>query len=343
MVRDGSFQPVGLRRAGGRGGHQEHPGRRGPEAVQLQHHGGHEQLHRLGQQRHAGHGGRQLRPQMVVDQHSLAARWRWTPLASALPRKAASRAAEDRCYLRVHLRGSVHGRLQGVSGQRWRPPWRPAAPRWRRLCSRAWRPVTAPLRWPLLSTVDGLDTPLEVEPKIANVLLGPPSRSRYAGRAGNAQRAADTAVSAAQETAFEASTPRKVPVTPTWSLSTVDNITKWRPCPAGTGSQRRSVSLESWLAGRGRRVLLRVACPGLRPESRLRPEVQLRHSFGGTVKHMLAVRPVFRKEGHWDAPSVWQQDPWAQELPMAVTTLSAPPSCGKHTAICGQRLCVTCR
>ena len=48
----GSLQqgrPVGLRRAGGRGGHQEHPGRRGPEAVQLQHHGGHERLHRLGQ------------------------------------------------------------------------------------------------------------------------------------------------------------------------------------------------------------------------------------------------------------------------------------------------------
>ena len=56
-------RPVGLRRAGGRGGHQEHPGRRGPEAVQLQHHGGHERFHRLGQQRHAGHGGRQLRPQ----------------------------------------------------------------------------------------------------------------------------------------------------------------------------------------------------------------------------------------------------------------------------------------
>ena len=31
------------------------PERRGPEAVQLQHHGGHERLH-------AGHGGRQLRP-----------------------------------------------------------------------------------------------------------------------------------------------------------------------------------------------------------------------------------------------------------------------------------------
>ena len=33
------------------------------EAVQLQHHGGHERFHRLGQQRHADHGGRQLRPQ----------------------------------------------------------------------------------------------------------------------------------------------------------------------------------------------------------------------------------------------------------------------------------------
>ena len=49
-----------LRRAGGRGCHKERPGRRGPEAVQLQHHGGHERFHRLGQQRHAGHGGRQL-------------------------------------------------------------------------------------------------------------------------------------------------------------------------------------------------------------------------------------------------------------------------------------------
>ena len=37
-------RPVGRRRAGGRGGHEEHPGRRGSEAVQL-------------------HGGSQLRPQ----------------------------------------------------------------------------------------------------------------------------------------------------------------------------------------------------------------------------------------------------------------------------------------
>ena len=35
-----------------------------PDSVDLiQHHGGHERFHRLGQQRHAGHGGRQLRPQ----------------------------------------------------------------------------------------------------------------------------------------------------------------------------------------------------------------------------------------------------------------------------------------
>ena len=41
------------------------------KAVQLQHHGGHERLHRLGQQRHAGHGG---------DQHSLDIAARITPL-----------------------------------------------------------------------------------------------------------------------------------------------------------------------------------------------------------------------------------------------------------------------
>ena len=66
LADHGSLQqgrPVGLRRAGGRGGHEERPRLSGPEAVQLQHHGGHERHHRLGQQRHAGHGGRQLRPQ----------------------------------------------------------------------------------------------------------------------------------------------------------------------------------------------------------------------------------------------------------------------------------------
>ena len=64
LADHGSLQqgrPVGLRRAGGRGGHEEHPRQHGPEAVELQHHGGHERLHRLGQQRHAGHGGSQLR------------------------------------------------------------------------------------------------------------------------------------------------------------------------------------------------------------------------------------------------------------------------------------------
>ena len=48
---------------------------------------------------------------------------------------------EGRRYLRVHLRGSVHSRLWGVSRECWRLPWRPAAPRWRRLGSRARRPA----------------------------------------------------------------------------------------------------------------------------------------------------------------------------------------------------------
>ena len=65
-------RPVGLRRAGGRGGHEEHPRRRGPEAVKLQHHASHERLHRLGQQRHAGHGGRQLR-RPALPRHRAAA------------------------------------------------------------------------------------------------------------------------------------------------------------------------------------------------------------------------------------------------------------------------------
>ena len=75
LADHGSLQqgrPIGLRRAGGRGGYEEHPGRRGPEAVQLQHHGGHERLHRLGQQRHAGHGGGQL----AADQDGLEHRRR---------------------------------------------------------------------------------------------------------------------------------------------------------------------------------------------------------------------------------------------------------------------------
>ena len=80
------------------GGHQEHPGRRGPEAVQLQHHGGHERLHRLGQQRHAGHGGRQLRPQdgggPALLGHSGEDPPRWPTLScAALASKLASRDA----------------------------------------------------------------------------------------------------------------------------------------------------------------------------------------------------------------------------------------------------------
>ena len=59
------------------GGHEEHPGRCGPEAVQLQHHGGHERIHRLGLATAAANYGLKT----VVDQHSLdiAARISWGP------------------------------------------------------------------------------------------------------------------------------------------------------------------------------------------------------------------------------------------------------------------------
>ena len=59
-------------RAGGRG-------RRGLEAVQLQHHGGHERFHCLGQQRHTGHGAANYGLK-TVDQHSLDIAARITPL-----------------------------------------------------------------------------------------------------------------------------------------------------------------------------------------------------------------------------------------------------------------------
>ena len=97
LADHGSLQqgrPVGLRRAGGRGGDKEHPGRRGPEAVPLQHHGGHERLHRLGQQRHAGHSGRQLRPQDGGGPALPARRWRWTPRWPTLSVTAATLASE---------------------------------------------------------------------------------------------------------------------------------------------------------------------------------------------------------------------------------------------------------
>ena len=58
-------------------------------------------------------------------------------------------------YLRVHHRGSVHGRLQGVSSQGAGVCL--AAPRWRRLGLRAWRPAPRPPgeRW-LVSTSSGV-------------------------------------------------------------------------------------------------------------------------------------------------------------------------------------------
>ena len=69
-----------VRRAGGRGGHQEHPGRCGREAVQLQHHGGHERLHRLGQQRTLATVAANYGLKTVVDQRSLDIAARITPL-----------------------------------------------------------------------------------------------------------------------------------------------------------------------------------------------------------------------------------------------------------------------
>ena len=150
---------------------------------------GHERFHRLGQQRHAGHGGRQLRPQDGG--------------GPALPRHS----GED------HAAGGGHQGGQRSPGGRRPPSLRAETPP-----SRGCRPkadasaLTAYVLQPavdtssevdskiatavldavttaaldaallgkadasalasLLSTVDGLDTPLEVDTKIANALLG---------------------------------------------------------------------------------------------------------------------------------------------------------------------------
>ena len=177
-------RPVGLRRAGGRGGDEEHPGRRGPEAVQLQHHGGHERFHRLGQQRHAGHGGRQLRPQdgggpalpghsgedhAAGGGHQGGQRSPGAVTAAALASELASRDASisglqaskaDASALTAYaLQSSVDTSSEVAS---WTPSPRQPPP------SSARRTPAASL----LSTVDGLDTPLEVDTKIANALLG---------------------------------------------------------------------------------------------------------------------------------------------------------------------------
>ena len=175
-------RPVGLRRAGGRGCHKEHPGRRGPEAVQLQHHGGHERFHRLGQQRHAGHGGRQLRPQdgggPALPGHSgedhaaggghqggqRSPGGRHRSRSGLQPSKADASALTAYALQSAVDTSSVVGSkiaaalLDAVT----------AAALDAALLGKADASALASL----LSTVDGLDTPLEVDTKIANALLG---------------------------------------------------------------------------------------------------------------------------------------------------------------------------
>ena len=133
-------RPVGLQRAGGRGGDEEHPGRRGPEAVQLQHHGGHERLH-------AGHGGRQLRPQdgggpSKADASALTA----YALQSAVDTSSEVDSKIAAALLNAVTTAALDTALLGKAD--------------------------ASALASLLSTVDGLDTPLEVDTKIANALLG---------------------------------------------------------------------------------------------------------------------------------------------------------------------------
>ena len=67
-------RPVGLQRAGGRGGHEEHPRRRGPEAVELQHHGA------LANNATLATVAANYGLKTVVDQHSLDIAARITPL-----------------------------------------------------------------------------------------------------------------------------------------------------------------------------------------------------------------------------------------------------------------------
>ena len=182
-------RPVGLRRAGGRGCHKEHPGRRGPEAVQLQHHGGHERFHRLGQQRHAGHGGRQLRPQdgggPALPGHS------GEDHAAGGGHQGGQRSPGGRHRCGAGLRAREQRRLHlgpaGLQGGRQRADrLRPAVGRGHFLGGGALLDAVtaaaldaallgkadASALASLLSTVDGLDTPLEVDTKIANALLG---------------------------------------------------------------------------------------------------------------------------------------------------------------------------
>ena len=110
LADHGSLQqgrPIGLRRAGGRGGYKEHPGRRGPE-----------RLHRLGQQRHAGHGGRQL---PVVDQRSLDIAARITPLEVDTNVANALLGAVTAAALASELQRRLHLGAAGLQGGRQRP------------------------------------------------------------------------------------------------------------------------------------------------------------------------------------------------------------------------------
>ena len=180
LADHGSLQqgrPVGLRRAGGRGGHEEHPGQRGPKAVQLQHHGGHERLHRLGQHRHAGHGGPAL-PRHSGEDHA-AGGGHGAVTATALASELASQDASisglqaskaDASALTAYALQSavdtssvVDSKIAAALLDAVTTAALDAA-----LLGKADASALASL----LSTVDGVDTPLEVDTKIANALLG---------------------------------------------------------------------------------------------------------------------------------------------------------------------------
>ena len=149
-------RPVGLRRAGGRGGHQEHPGRRGPEAVQLQHHGGHERLHRLGQQRHALLGAvtaAALASELASRDASISGLQAPKADASALTAYALQLAVDTSSVVDSKIAAAL---LDAVT----------TAALDAALLGKADASALASL----LSTVDGL--PLDVDTKIANALLG---------------------------------------------------------------------------------------------------------------------------------------------------------------------------
>ena len=164
--------------------------RTGPEAVQLQHHGGHERFHRLGQQRHAGHGGRQLRPQdgggPALPGHSGEDHAAGGGHQGGQRSVTAAALASELASRRLHLGAA------GLQGGRQRPDrLRPAvyvdtsSEVDSKIAAALLNAVTtagldaallgkadASALAALLSTVDGLDTPLDVDTKIANALLG---------------------------------------------------------------------------------------------------------------------------------------------------------------------------